>query len=72
MSSNQLNQLLNALIDKWDTEKQNEVEFIDAIVSVLSSDTIDLILGSEIQALLNQLHSRYFLPTSSSIAIRGF
>jgi DNA helicase-4 len=53
MSSNQLNQLLNALIDQWDTEKQNDVEFIDAILSALSSDSLDTILGNDAQALLN-------------------
>ena len=53
MSSNQLNQLLNALIDNWDTEKQSDAEFIYAIVSVLSTDKTDPILGNEIQELLN-------------------
>ena len=53
MLSNQLNQLLNGLIDQWDTEKQNDVEFIDAILSALSSDSLDTILGNDAQALLN-------------------
>lgn len=53
MSSNQLNQLLNALIDTWDTEKQNDVEFINAIVSVLSSDKIDPTLDTKTQAILD-------------------
>lgn len=54
-ATNPINDLLDALIDEWDTSSLNDFEFIETFLPTIIADPINLKLESRIQSISNAL-----------------